>query len=488
MPSDWTYRLLVLFGEGGITNITFVIIVLFFIYGFVDRKFARVAPGLMTSLGILGTFCGIYVALYPLDFTPGNMNNSVTQLLDGMRTAFFTSLLGISSSIAFRAAEAVVSRYRGNRAEDQKRVENDMTPEQKLIIARLEDIRNSIAGEEDSSLITQVKNLRTDNRDGFKKLDNLANTIEEALVANLRNLIDEIRTVVGKQLGESLEKLIANIEKALIEQFGKTFIEFNQATQAIKQWQQEHRSHVIELTNAFNLAAEQIESIARNCQQIPPTLDKLREAVGLAHTNVESLSQLLTSFAQLQKQAEDSFPTIKEHLDRIGEDLAKSAEGFSGLEETLRRTFESAEAQTQRIAKQHAEEVNRVAESMRMVVERACLESSQKITTVVQGLESNIEGAFNAAEQQTRHTVHQHSENVAKMAESMRQSIEGACSQASSQVAQIVQQSIATFEKAMTEEANRVARGYGENMKAIAERCAQAIEAIDERKGGNHGW
>lgn len=479
MFGDWTYRLLVFFGEGGITNITVIIIFGFFIVGFVDRKFARVAPGLMTSLGIFGTFCGIYVALYPLDFTPGNMNDSVTHLLDGMRTAFFTSLFGIGSSIVFRASEAVVRR----RIPDQKRVESDMTPEQKLIIERLEDIRNSIAGEEDSSLITQVKNLRTDNRDGFKKLDNLANTIEEALVANLQRLIDEIRTVVGKQLGESLEKLITNIEKALIEQFGTTFIEFNQATQAIKQWQQEHRSQVIELTNAFNLAAEKIESIAKDCQKIPPTLDKLREAVGLAHTNVESLSQLLASFADLRKQAESSFPTIKEHLDRIGEDLAKSAEGFSELGETLHRTFESAEAQTRRIAMQHAEEVSRVAESMRGLVENVCLESSEKIASVVQSLESSIEGAFNAAEQQTRHTVHQHSENVAKMAESMRQSIEGACSQASSQVAQIVQQSIATFEKAMTEEANRVARGYGENMKAIAERCAQAIEAIDDWKG-----
>ena len=60
------------------------------------------APALMTSLGILGTFWGILIALYPLDFSPDEINASIHSLLSGMKTAFFTSLLGLGFFIIFR--------------------------------------------------------------------------------------------------------------------------------------------------------------------------------------------------------------------------------------------------------------------------------------------------------------------------------------------------------------------------------------------------
>lgn len=86
----------------------------------------------MTSLGILGTFCGIYLSLYPLDFSPGNMNDSVTQLLGGMRTAFFTSLAGIGASIAFKVTERMMTP----KSIDDN-IKKQMTPEQQLVIEKL---------------------------------------------------------------------------------------------------------------------------------------------------------------------------------------------------------------------------------------------------------------------------------------------------------------------------------------------------------------
>ena len=131
MPA-WTYQILAELGEGGITNGTCALLVLMFIYGLRDKRFGRVCPSLMTSLGILGTFCGIYLSLYPLDFSPGNMNDSVTQLLGGMRTAFFTSLAGIGASIAFKVTERMMTP----KSIDDN-IKKQMTPEQQLVIEKL---------------------------------------------------------------------------------------------------------------------------------------------------------------------------------------------------------------------------------------------------------------------------------------------------------------------------------------------------------------
>lgn len=425
--AESTYRFLALLGESGITNWTCALLVVMFVYGLWDKqRFGRVAPGLMISLGILGTFCGIYLSLYPLDFTPGNMNDSVTQLLGGMRTAFFTSLAGIFSSILFR----VIERIKAPRNIDDT-IKQQMTPEQQLVIEKLESIRRAIAGDEDSSLVTQLQYIRNENRDAIKKLDQLTESIQNALIASLDDLIREVREVIAKQLKDSIEALISRIEEALIEQFGKTFIEFNQATQSIKKWQEENRQHVHQLTRAFELSARGIERIAKNCESIPATMQSLSEIMIAVNREVNTLHGLLDSFAKLGEKAEKSFPLIKQNLDKIGMDLANSARGFSDLRRELQAIFEAAQESLKSIAEEHLKNVDQVAKAMTQTMKEESAKSSLHVQDLV------------------RKTLKEFGENIAS-------------------------------------EANAVARGFGENMLSIAEKCAKMIEQSG-RGGNDHG-
>jgi hypothetical protein len=236
----WIYNALAYLGEDGILFGVSVLLCIFFYVGYSKPVFRTAAPALMTSLGIFGTFCGIFIALYEFDASPGEMNKSIEAFLGGMRTAFVTSLLGLSCSITFRSFE---SRFpTGTGPPDPRDVE------QRNMIEKLDAIRLAIAGDGDSSLVTQIQKLRDENRDGFRKLDGLAETIRDSLLTNLDSLIDDLRNIIEKQLGESLLNLISRIEEALIDQFGSTFIQFNDATQALKKWQEDHREQVEQLT------------------------------------------------------------------------------------------------------------------------------------------------------------------------------------------------------------------------------------------------
>ena len=53
-------------------------------------------PDLIATLGIIGTFLGITIGL--LNFDPKQMEESVPLLLNGMKTAFITSLMGLGLS------------------------------------------------------------------------------------------------------------------------------------------------------------------------------------------------------------------------------------------------------------------------------------------------------------------------------------------------------------------------------------------------------
>ena len=149
MLVETIYGLLAGLGTEGITGTVVGLLILFFLLGWFFEKFRQAAPALMTSLGILGTFCGIFVALYPLDFSPGKINDSIEALLNGMTTAFVTSLLGIASAIVFRGFSIF------------RRVsEKTVSPEQREILDRLDAIKQAISGEGDSSMVTQMQKMR----------------------------------------------------------------------------------------------------------------------------------------------------------------------------------------------------------------------------------------------------------------------------------------------------------------------------------------
>ena len=376
----WVQGLPILGGEDGLVVAVAVILAVLFIAGWRNEKLRQASPGLMTSLGILGTFCGIFLALYPLDFSLGKMNDSIEQLLDGMKVAFVTSLLGLFSAIVFRV---VIS----------DKLHAAIPPEQKEVLDRLDSIKQSIAGEGDSSLVTQMQKLRDENRDGFKKLDGLAETIRDALVNNLEQLIKDLHEIIRHQLGDALLKLIDNIEEALIKQFGKTFIEFNEATQALKKWQEDHRDQVERLTEAFDQVAQKISQISSDCEKIPATMNQLREILAITDTQLNALNQSVETFAELRAQAEQAFPLIKEHLDKIGSDLSKSAQGFAGLEEIIRNTFQHAEEETRRVAQQHSENVQQIASGMREMLEQEQRNAASKVSGIVGETMQRLENA-----------------------------------------------------------------------------------------------
>ena len=62
-----------------------------------NRRIVEYFPTFVSTLGVLGTFYGITIGL--LSFDTGNLDQSIPGLLDGLKTAFFTSLAGMIGSM-----------------------------------------------------------------------------------------------------------------------------------------------------------------------------------------------------------------------------------------------------------------------------------------------------------------------------------------------------------------------------------------------------
>lgn len=66
-----------------------------------ERRTIESLPSVISTLGVIGTFAGITLGL--MDFETGNLMLSVQNLLDGLKTAFWTSLCGMIGSMIVRS-------------------------------------------------------------------------------------------------------------------------------------------------------------------------------------------------------------------------------------------------------------------------------------------------------------------------------------------------------------------------------------------------
>ena len=97
------------------------------------RGFIEMLPSLVSTSGVLGTFAGITMGLYHFDTT--NLSASIPLLLDGLRTAFFTSLAGMIGSLLLS--------WLVNRCYDKKTGGvNDSVEAASIVVQALADMQN----------------------------------------------------------------------------------------------------------------------------------------------------------------------------------------------------------------------------------------------------------------------------------------------------------------------------------------------------------
>ena len=126
---------------------------LFFRYKKKDTSFQELPP-ILVAIGILGTFTGIFISL--LNFNVDDIEKSIPQLLSGLKTAFFTSVLGLILSTWIKARFAIKKMKKGKESISPE------TPQEYLsnISSELNKINKSLTGDEDLTILTQIQKAR----------------------------------------------------------------------------------------------------------------------------------------------------------------------------------------------------------------------------------------------------------------------------------------------------------------------------------------
>jgi hypothetical protein len=184
---------------------------------------------ILVSTGVLGTFIGIFIGL--LGFDSNSVADSVPKLLDGLKTAFITSIVGMALAILL---SIIQKKKNGDSAENEivalnnisKQLEKLNSIDDKLIsldvikknVEILPFINTNIKSL--SSDVSSVKDeLKTNQKDLFEflkeKLSQIDNSLKEAVKTLSKGATEEIIN--------ALQSVIKDFNSNLTEQFGDNF-------------------------------------------------------------------------------------------------------------------------------------------------------------------------------------------------------------------------------------------------------------------------
>jgi hypothetical protein len=120
---------------------------------FYNEKAVSFGPTILTTLGIFATFLGIALGLS--EFDVNNVQASVPALLGGLKTAFWASVAGVGGALLLKFRHQFFDRTVAEGTGENGEVTG-------ADLARLlSGIQTALVGNEETSLITQIKLMRS---------------------------------------------------------------------------------------------------------------------------------------------------------------------------------------------------------------------------------------------------------------------------------------------------------------------------------------
>ena len=443
---------------GGLTLWSFTIIIWFWKR---HNHLVNALAATVIATGVFGTFLGIYFGLQ--DFDTQNIESiqgSISTLLEGLKVAFVTSVVGIGLSILIKLMavlrrQITLTTYADDVAELLRQSLALQQEENRNTRESLSSIEKSLTREGDNTVLTWLQKLGTSHNqdtliDSFNEFaakmavkDNetmetlssieksLTQEGEGAVLTHLQKLgtsekqdalIDSFNEFATKMADDNTNALIRALEEVMKdfnakinEQFGDNFKQLNEAVGRVNQWQEQYRQQMNELAEEFRVAAESVEqsreslaiiadrsgAIVASAEQLSPTLKALKH-------QVEHFENHLEAFAALADNARNAFPDIENRLDRL------TSKFLNSVDETINNSQDSMQRQRKAIddflgmVKESVENSHRDMETQRSNLQ----DFTEQIEKVIQNTSRGLENTLEETDRVLRITLQSHSSQL----------------------------------------------------------------------------
>lgn len=349
------------------------------------KPLTSLSPSAVISLGILGTFLGIYLGLR--NFNTADIYNSIPELLEGLKTAFITSLFGMLSSLILKY---IFGKYEEKGIESSIAASDDPIIILQQISKGISTLSNTMlrcfSSDEDFSLISQLKIIRTD-----------INDLKREITKSLDEFGKKVAELGTKAMIEALREVIGQFNARLNDLVGEEFKQLKEAMIKLTEWQDKHRVSVDQMQNSIDGYLEQVKSstalLGRAASSIGNSSDSLDSIDGSLSTisvsaddiekHIEHLklqnNELLEFIQEINKMGEEAksvLPSISKHIQESTEMLVKASENANNrivevgntLEGTMNKTHEKMGQMIETHKKQTDDTIEQIQKNLEKVI------------------------------------------------------------------------------------------------------------------------
>jgi len=323
----------------------------------VNHRLLNAGSGLLVGFGLLGTFLGLTIGV--MDFDSGSteaIQSSINELLNGMGTAFATSLVGMACSLIYIILEKItLNRFQRNITKLCELLDDEYyisQPEKYALIYErmntnlfalfaskdeqgkelkpgnvlrelLEENKKQnmyLSGLSEEVIFTQANKAMQESLKPLveqvnqvavvlgEKLDSFADSVKSpgdnmanSIVKDLKDAIDNMANELRTSLSDTMSGKIGGLETA-VQSLASFPIQIENMTQS--------------MTNNFSKIEELINRLASNTASTNnDIINSVKEQIGLATTNMSNLTQnLQTTMDRIDKQFSESSNASTEKL------------------------------------------------------------------------------------------------------------------------------------------------------------------------------
>lgn len=293
------------------------------------RRQIEQLPTMISTLGVVGTFIGITIGL--MNFDPRNLNDSIPELLDGLKTAFWTSLAGMVCSIILsrwishlydqaddgvsdiNIAAGEITKAVGEMSkaiiENTNKQAHIQASFQNTLTTQIDTISNMFGNSNGNlqQLLTLETSIATDSKIVKEKslnIDRILSEISshtEALSSLQQETLDEVKKLGGKLHNEvvEIEDKMQETNKLLEEKFAE-FSELLQKsnTEALVEVMKQ-------VTDEFNKQMNDLISrlVQENFEQLNKSVEQLNS---WQQENKEMIASLTRQYKEMSTNFEDT--------------------------------------------------------------------------------------------------------------------------------------------------------------------------------------
>lgn len=315
-------------------------------------------PHLFPTLGILFTFLGIAIGLW--NFDSNDIEKSIPELMNGLKTAFLVSIVGVALLVIFSFWTNI------KRKSLEEGVLSDETQALNKLIEVIKDLRNDLSTTDENGNQVKVGNvLRDIYKESSKQstslqtfssdlaltisagFEQILNNPTEGVVAELKLLRAEIESL-GNKLKDPATDMTQNIVKELQDSMSKMIEEFKTSMSRDTKNEMEHLAKILgqagsslsdfplklqNMTDNLNENFRGLQDIVKQISQ--QTLNQSENSTNAMKKQVEEMSTILTTHVGGLQSGQKSLLNEQSKNLQVSENLLSafntSIENMNGL-------------------------------------------------------------------------------------------------------------------------------------------------------------